>query len=311
MARIVTVDGQKYQIGTLGGIRKVDANGNPTGGAVSGTLRKKIREKYMMSGSDKKPMGFMTDPPSTTVKKPNPQTIPKTKSAILDNLQKAFSLDNDILQYMMKNTPGDALKQVITSNRADQKSLVTKAKQEMKVNQKGPTPKPPVPKAKAKPKGMADRKVPKPKTDGNRQAYRPGRGDSEVPKKDAKNPNAAFNTARNKQRRAGKKIEALSNKTVRDTSIKDARPARGPAYDTKAPAKQKPNARALKQIQDRKDKSKNPLSKVMLNKITKELKEGGKPVYNDGMVVGVTHKGLIGTVYTGRPQFNPIKKKKK
>lgn len=173
-----------------------------------------------------------------------------------------------------------------------------------------PTSKPPAPTKKV-PTGMSDRKVPKPKTDGNRQAYRPGRGDSEMPKKDAKNPNAAFNTARDKQRRAGKKIEALSNKSVRDTSIKDARPARGPAYDTKAPAKQKPNARALKQIQDRKDKSKNPLSKVMLNKITKELKEGGKPVYKDGMVVGVTHKGLIGTVYTGRPDSNPFKKKKK
>ena len=49
----------------------------------------------------------------------------------------------------------------------------------------------------------------------------------------------------------------------------------------------------------------------MLSKIEKELKGGGKPVYNDGMVVGVTHKGLIGTVYTGRPQFNPFKKKKK
>ncbi len=307
MAKIVTVDGQKYQIGTLGGIRKVDANGKPTGGAVSGTLRKKIRENYMMSGSDKKPMGFMTDPPSGTVKKPNPETIPKTKSAILDNLQKAFSLDNDILQYMMKNTPGDALKQVITSNKADQKSLVTKAKQEMKVNQKGPTPKPSVPKSKAKPKGMADRKTSKPKTDGNRQAYRPGRGDSEMPKKDAKNPNAAYKSARDKQRRAGK----LSNKSVRDTSIKDARPARGPAYDTKAPAKQKPNARALKAIQERKGSAKNPLSKGMLSKIEKELKGGGKPVYKDGMVVGVTHKGLIGTVYTGRPDSNPFKKKKK
>lgn len=293
------INGKYYEI------KNGEVSKNPsTSFLVTSNLPKLPKPK---SKPTEKPMGFMTEKPSGTVKKPNPETIPKTKSAILDNLKKSFSLDNDILQYMMKNTPGDALKQVITSNRADQKSLVTKAKQEMKVNQKGPTPKPPVPKAKAKPTGMSDRKVPKPKTDGNRQAYRPGRGDSEMPKKDAKNPNAAFNTARDKQRRAGK----LSNKSVRDTSIKDARPARGPAYDTKAPAKQKPNARALKQIQDRKDKSKNPLSKVMLNKITKELKEGGKPVYNDGMVVGVTHKGLIGTVYTGRPQFNPFKKKKK
>mgnify|MGYP003127585945 CR=1 FL=1 len=295
MARIVTVDGQKYQIGALGGIRKVDANGNPTGyGVKNPQLRKKIREKYQMSGPE--PMGFMTEKPSGTVKKPNPETIPKTKSAILNNLQKAFSLDNDILQYMMKNTPGDALKQVITSNRADQKSLVTKAKQEMKVNQKGPTPKPPVPKSKAKPKGMADRKS------------------STAKPKDAKSPDAAYKSARDKQRRAGK----LSNKSVRDTSIKgvtkpktDTKPSRGPAYDTKAPAKQKPNARALKAIQERKSSAKNPLSKGMLSKIEKELKGGGKPVYNDGMVVGVTHKGLIGTVYTGRPQFNPFKKKKK
>ena len=314
MARIVTVDGQKYQIGTLGGIRKVDANGNPTGyGVKNPQLRKKIREKYQMSGPE--PMGFMTEKPSGTVKKPNPETIPKTKAAILNNLQKAFSLDNDILQYMMKNTPGDALKQVITSNRADQKSLVTKAKQEMKVNQKGPTPKPPVPTKKVPtkkvPTGMADKKS-KQRTSGI-ELYRPGRGDSKIQtkKKDVKNPNAAFNTARDKQRRAGKKIEALSNKTVRDTSIKDARPARGPAYDTKAPAKQKPNARALKQIQDRKGSAKNPLSKGMLSKIEKELKGGGKPVYKDGMVVGVTHKGLIGTVYTGRPDSNPFKKKKK
>lgn len=32
------------------------------------------------------------------------------------------------------------------------------------------------------------------------------------------------------------------------------------------------------------------------------------PVFNDGIVVGVVHKGPIGMVYTGRPQFNPIKK---
>ena len=255
MAKIVTVDGQKYQIGVLGGIRKVGADGKPTGGAVTDPrLRSKIRNSYVMSGSE----------------------VPKTNSKPKD-----------------KKVP---------TGMGDRKTKPSVS----------PISKPPVPKAKAKPKSpVSTKKVPKPKTDGNRQAYRPGRGDSEMPKKDAKNPNAAFNTARDKQRRAGKKIEALSNKTVRDTSIKDARPARGPAYDTKAPAKQKPNARALKQIQDRKDKSKNPLSKVMLNKITKELKEGGKPVYNDGMVVGVTHKGLIGTVYTGRPQFNPIKKKKK
>ena len=77
MAKIITVDGQKYQIGAMGGIRKIGADGNPTGGAVSATLRKKIREKYMMSGSDKKPMGFMTDKPSGTVKKPEPK--PKNK----------------------------------------------------------------------------------------------------------------------------------------------------------------------------------------------------------------------------------------
>ena len=71
------------------------------------------------------------------------------------------------------------------------------------------------------------------------------------------------------------------------------------------------NARALKAIQERNAKAKNPLSKGMLGKIEKELKKGGKPVYKDGMVVGVTHKGLIGTVYTGRPDSNPIKRKKK
>ena len=43
----------------------------------------------------------------------------------------------------------------------------------------------------------------------------------------------------------------------------------------------------------------------------KKLKEGGKPVYKDGIVVGVTHKGLIGTVYTGRPDSNPFQRKKK
>lgn len=287
MARIVTVDGQRYQIGTLGGIRKVDASGNPTGGAVSGTLRKKIREKYMMSGSDKKPIGFMTEKPSGTVKKPNSETIPKTKSAILNNLQKAFSLDNDILQYMMKNTPGDALKQVITSNRADQKSLVTKAKQEMK--------------AKATPKGMADRKA------------------STAKPKDSKSPDAEYKSARDKQRRAGK----LSNKSVRDTSIKgvtktnDQPTAKKPSSKRSTTTSQSkktgtsPNARALKAIQERKGSAKNPLSKGMLSKIEKELKGGGKPVYKDGMVVGVTHKGLIGTVYTGRPDSNPFKKKKK
>tara|TARA_S200002703_G_scaffold147712_1_gene143771 strand:+ start:52 stop:792 length:741 start_codon:yes stop_codon:yes gene_type:complete len=72
-----------------------------------------------------------------------------------------------------------------------------------------------------------------------------------------------------------------------------------------------PNARALKAIQERNAKAKNPLSKGMLGKIEKELKKGGKPVYKDGMVVGVTHKGLIGTVYTGRPDSNPFKRKKK
>jgi hypothetical protein len=105
MAKIVTVDGQKYQIGAAGGIRKLGADGKPTGGAVTNPrLRSIIRKKYIDSGSE----------------------VPKTKSGILSNLQKAFSLDNDILQYMMKNTPGDALKQVITSNKADQKNLITK-----------------------------------------------------------------------------------------------------------------------------------------------------------------------------------------
>ena len=49
----------------------------------------------------------------------------------------------------------------------------------------------------------------------------------------------------------------------------------------------------------------------MLGKIEKELKKGGKPVYKNGKVVGVTHKGLIGTVYTGSSASNPFKKKKK
>lgn len=290
MAKIVTINGQKYQIGALGGIRKIGADGKPTGGAVSASVRAAIKKK-MSTGSSTKPIGFMTDKPIGAVQKPNTDTIPKTKSAILSNLKKSFSLDNDILQYMMKNTPGDALKQVITSNKADQKSLISKAKNEMKVNQKGPKPRP---KAPSKSSGA--------------ESYRPGRGDSKLPpkKKDAKNPDAAYKSARDKQRRAGK----LSNKSVRDTSIKDARPARGPAYDTKAP-KKTTSQKAIEAIRKRNEKAVNPLSKAMLGRIEKKLKEGGKPVYKDGMVVGVTHKGLIGTVYTGRPDSNPFKKQKK
>lgn len=162
---------------------------------------------------------------------------------------------------------------------------VRKAKPKVNVNQKGPKPRPTV-----------NQKGPKP---------RPKTVDDQ-----GTTPRTRSNMA---------KIQKLANSVgkfpgqnkPRDTSIKDARPARGPAYDNKAPAKQTPNARALKQIQERKDKAKNPLSKGMLNKITKELKRGGKPVYKDGMVVGVTHKGLIGTVYTGRPDSNPFKRKKK
>jgi len=257
----ITVFGKKRTFRAINGkyyeVKNGKVSKNPsTSFLVTSNLPK------LQKSSSTKPIGFMTDKPSGTVKKPKPKPKPKTKSS--------------------------ASPKARPSGMSDRKSKPSVL----------PTPRPSAPKAKTK-------------TDGNRQAYRPGRGDSEMPKKDAKNPNAAFNTARNKQRRAAKKIEALSNKTVRDTSIKDARPARGPSYDNKAPAKQSPNARALKQIQDRRDKAKNPLSKGMLNKITKELKEGGKPVYKDGMVVGVTHKGIIGTVYTGRPDSNPFKKKKK
>ena len=89
MAKIVTINGQRYQIGTLGGIRKIGADGKPTGGAVSATVRAAIKKK-MSTGSSTKPMGFMTDKPSGSVQKPNPETIPKTKTAIMDNLKKAF-----------------------------------------------------------------------------------------------------------------------------------------------------------------------------------------------------------------------------
>tara|TARA_R100001440_G_scaffold786_3_gene2579 strand:+ start:1458 stop:2216 length:759 start_codon:yes stop_codon:yes gene_type:complete len=249
MAKIVTIDGQKYQIGNLGGIRKIGADGRPTGGQVKDPkLRKKIREKYQMSGSE--PMGFMTEKP-----KKSPPSKPKTST--------------------VRNT-------------------------------KTPKPKPSAPKAKAKPTGMSDRKS-KQRTSGI-ELYRPGRGDSKLTpkKKEAKNPNAAFKSARDKQRRAGK----LSNKSVRDTSIKDARPARGPAYDTKAP-KKTTSQKAIEAIRKRNEKAVNPLSKAMLGRIEKKLKEGGKPVYKDGIVVGVTHKGIIGTVYTGRPDSNPFKRKKK
>lgn len=37
------------------------------------------------------------------------------KKTMLQELKRAFSLDNDILQYMMKNTPADALKQAFTA----------------------------------------------------------------------------------------------------------------------------------------------------------------------------------------------------
>jgi len=126
------------------------------------------------------------------------------------------------------------------------------------------------------------------------------------------------------------KIQKLANSVgkfpgrnkPRDTSIKGLEDLKAMPKDkpsakrsTTTPQSKKtgtsPNARALKAIQERNAKAKNPLSKGMLGKIEKELKKGGKPVYKDGMVVGVTHKGLIGTVYTGRPDSNPFKKKKK
>ena len=266
MAKIVTIDGQKYQIGTLGGIRKIGADGKPTGGQVKDPkLRKKIREKYQMSGPE--PMGFMTEKPSGTVKKPTPKKSSPSKPKI----------------GTVRNTKTSKPKSAVS-----------------------PISKPSAPKAKAKPTGMSDKKS-KQRTSGI-ELYRPGRGDSKIKtkKKDAKNPNAAFKSARDKQRRAGK----LSNKSVRDTSIKDARPARGPAYDTKAP-KKTTSQKAIEAIRKRNEKAVNPLSKAMLGRIEKKLKEGGKPVYKDGIVVGVTHKGLIGTVYTGRPDSNPFKKQKK
>jgi len=37
------------------------------------------------------------------------------KKTMLQQLKRAFSLDNDILQYMMKNTPADAVKQAFNS----------------------------------------------------------------------------------------------------------------------------------------------------------------------------------------------------
>ncbi len=284
--KTITIYGKKRTFRAINGkyyeVKNGEVSKNPsTSFLVTSNLPK------LQKSSSTKPMGFMTEKPSGTVKNP------KDKN---DGNAKAYRPGTVPSKPTPKPKPpapkAKAVPKARPSGMADRKSKPSVS----------PTPKPPVPKAK-----------PKPKTDGNAQAYRPGRGDSKLPPKtkDAKNPDAAYKSARDKQRRAGKKIQELSNKTVRDTSIKDARPARGPAYDTKAPAKQKPNARALKQIQERKDKAKNPLSKGMLNKITKELKEGGKPVYKDGIVVGVTHKGLIGTVYTGRPDSNPFKKKKK
>ena len=143
---------------------------------------------------------------------------------------------------------------------------------------------------KAVPTGMGDRK--------SKTTTKP---------KDAKNPNAAFNKSRAKQRLASKKLEKLSNKTVRDTSIKGLKDLK--AKPTSKP--KSPNASAIKSIQERNANAKSPVSKIMLGKIEKELKKGGKPVYKNGKVVGVTHKGLIGTVYTGSSASNPFKKKKK
>jgi len=39
----------------------------------------------------------------------------RSKKGMLQELKRAFSLDNDILQYMMKNTPADALQQAFTA----------------------------------------------------------------------------------------------------------------------------------------------------------------------------------------------------
>ena len=165
---------------------------------------------------------------------------------------------------------------------------VRKEKPKVKVKQKGP---------KARPKTVDDKGT-TPKTRSNMAKIQKLATDA------VKFP------GRNKPRDTSIKGLADLKAMPKDKPKTDKKPARGPSYDNKAPDKTKPNARALKQIQERKDKAKNPLSKGMLNKITKELKRGGKPVYKDGIVVGVTHKGLIGTVYTGRPNSNPFKKKK-
>ena len=221
MAKIVTIDGQKYQIGVLGGIRKIGADGKPTGGQVKDPkLRKKIREKYQMSGPE--PMGFMTEKPSGAVKKPTP---------------------------LKKSSPSKPKTGTVRNTKISKPSSAV-----------SPISKPPAPKSKTKrvPTGMSDKK---PKT-----ATKPN---TVTKPKDAKNPNAAFKSARDKQRRAGK----LSNKSVRDTSIKDARPARGPAYDTKAP-KKTTSQKAIEAIRKRNEKAVNPLSKAMLSRIEKKLKEG-------------------------------------
>tara|TARA_R100000388_G_scaffold35798_1_gene27859 strand:+ start:281 stop:1048 length:768 start_codon:yes stop_codon:yes gene_type:complete len=108
--------------------------------------------------------------------------------------------------------------------------------------------------------------------------------------------------------RAMKDDKPVSKKEDKKTKPKSRGPVDVSRY--KAPTKTA-SQKAIEAIRKRNEKAKNPLSKAMLNRIEKKLKEGGKPVYKDGIVVGVTHKGLIGTVYTGRPDSNPFQRKKK
>ena len=41
--------------------------------------------------------------------------------------------------------------------------------------------------------------------------------------------------------------------------------------------------------------------------VKSKIDAGGTPIFNDGQIVGVTHPGMFGgTVYSGRPEFNPF-----
>lgn len=97
-----------------------NAPGTPDRSAVSEALQQGMSERAIMNmlrGEYKIPKTKATKAISGTTmdesySPPARKATSKPTSGMMADIKRAFSLDNDILQYMKKNTPGDALMQL-------------------------------------------------------------------------------------------------------------------------------------------------------------------------------------------------------